>query len=824
MDQSETDNAGRPKLNRPRPTIGFMVDSLAVHESVLWHGVLDAVRAHDADLIGFQGNLLEIPDGFMAQGNVIYQLASAENVDGLVFSSATMAHWISLGGMQRFAERYHPLPRVSLGLPLKGIPSLTVDNYQGMRQVISHLIDAHGCRRIAYISGPQDHPESKSRYQAYVDTLAEVGLPVDPALVSPPTTWVESTGRQAMRVLLDERGLQPGVGFDAVAASNDMTALGVLIELQARGFHVPEDIAVTGFDGHGKGEFSAPSLTSVRQPFYEQGWAAVEAILAQLRGEEVPLERNMPTKLVIRQSCGCPDPIVVQGAVGSIPQPGTTRGESLAASLRAASEQIQAEMIRAARSTFEGLDPVWINQLLIAFSDDVLGESINAFGSALDEAMRQTMLRKREVRSWQNVLSEHRRQILPLLSEPEHRHRAEDLWQQARVIVAEATNRFRGLQESLARQQADILHGIGDTLVTTFDLTESMEALTRGLPQLGLPGCYLALYDYPDQPASGANLIFAYDEQGPIDVPRGGLPVPSLQLIPHRLRTGDRRLSAVIVPLYFREQQFGYILFEAGSSDAAIYESLRIQISTMLQGAQLMQQVQQHTSQLDIIVTETLATSEQMRGTIAETSRQAQAVANTAQQSVDVSKAGQDAIAATLAGMEKIQGQVADIAQSILALSERTQQIGEIISAVEEIANQSRLLALNASIEAARAGDEGLGFAVVAREMRQLAGQSQAATARVSSILNEIQRAANNAVMVTEEGSKGAQSGMELAQQAGASIRDLAAVIEEAARVAIQIAASTRQQTNAMNQLVLAMKSIKQASAQTQASISEAGY
>jgi methyl-accepting chemotaxis protein len=133
------------------------------------------------------------------------------------------------------------------------------------------------------------------------------------------------------------------------------------------------------------------------------------------------------------------------------------------------------------------------------------------------------------------------------------------------------------------------------------------------------------------------------------------------------------------------------------------------------------------------------------------------------------------------------------------------------------------MLALNASIEAARAGDEGLGFAVVAREMRQLARQSREATTKVSDILNEIQRAANTAVMVTEEGSKGAQQGMELADRAGEAIRDLAAIIEEAAQIALQIAASTHQQTNAMDQLVVAMKSIKEASTQTSTSFTEAG-
>jgi methyl-accepting chemotaxis protein len=112
---------------------------------------------------------------------------------------------------------------------------------------------------------------------------------------------------------------------------------------------------------------------------------------------------------------------------------------------------------------------------------------------------------------------------------------------------------------------------------------------------------------------------------------------------------------------------------------------------------------------------------------------------------------------------------------------------------------------------------------VVAREMRHLAGLSREATTKVSDILNEIQRAANTAVMVTEEGSKGAQQGMQLADRAGEAIRELAAIIEEASRVAIQIAASTHQQTNAMDQLVVAMKSIKEASVQTSSSFKEAG-
>ena len=220
----------------------------------------------------------------------------------------------------------------------------------------------------------------------------------------------------------------------------------------------------------------------------------------------------------------------------------------------------------------------------------------------------------------------------------------------------------------------------------------------------------------------------------------------------------------------------------------------------------------------DAAVTQTMATAEEVRTTVQQTANRAQAVAQSSQQSLAVSRAGEAAVVDAVNGMLLLRERVESIAENILMLSERTQQIGEIIGTVNDIADQSKMLALNASIEAARAGQEGKGFAVVAMEVRQLAEQSRSATARVRDILNEIQQATNTAVMVTEEGSKGADRGVELVERAGEAIRDLAATIEEAAQSAAQIAASTQQQTNGMEQLTVAMASIQHATAQTVAS------
>ena len=237
---------------------------------------------------------------------------------------------------------------------------------------------------------------------------------------------------------------------------------------------------------------------------------------------------------------------------------------------------------------------------------------------------------------------------------------------------------------------------------------------------------------------------------------------------------------------------------------------VQIQAATVQQTAAATEQ--------DASVTQTVATVEEVRATVQQTATRAQTVATASQSSVLVSRNGEQAVIDTLQGMETLRQRVHDIAENILMLSERTQQIGEIIDTVNALAEQSKLLALNASIEAARAGEEGKGFAVVAMEVRQLAEQSREATSHVRHILSEIQQATNAAVMVTEEGSKGAESGMKMAQNAGESIRNLATTIEEAAQAAMQIAASTNQQINGMDQLAAAMTQIQQAATQTAAS------
>jgi len=213
-------------------------------------------------------------------------------------------------------------------------------------------------------------------------------------------------------------------------------------------------------------------------------------------------------------------------------------------------------------------------------------------------------------------------------------------------------------------------------------------------------------------------------------------------------------------------------------------------------------------------VSETTTTVEEVKQTSQVSSQKAKYVSESAQKAAQVSQAGKKAVEETIEGMSRIREQMESIAESILRLSEQSQAIGEIIAAVNDLAEQSNLLAVNAAIEAAKAGEQGKGFAVVAQEVKSLAEQSKQGTAQVRTILNDIQKATSAAVMATEQGSKAVAAGVKQSADAGESIRMLAESIAEAAQAAAQIAASSQQQLVGMDQVALAMDNIKQASVQ----------
>ncbi|MBM3892169.1 MAG: chemotaxis protein, partial [Verrucomicrobia bacterium] len=204
---------------------------------------------------------------------------------------------------------------------------------------------------------------------------------------------------------------------------------------------------------------------------------------------------------------------------------------------------------------------------------------------------------------------------------------------------------------------------------------------------------------------------------------------------------------------------------------------------------------------------------EEVRQTAQVASQKAKHVADSAENAARVSQAGRKATEDTREEINRIRSHMEAIAESMVRFSEQSRAIADIIASVEDLAQQSNLLAVNAAIEAAKAGEQGKGFAVVAQEVKSLADQSKQATTHVRAILGDIQKATAAAAMATEQGSKAVEVGVKQAAQAGESIVALSESVSVAAGTAVQIAASSQQQLTGMDQVAKTMGDIKQTTA-----------
>ncbi len=220
-------------------------------------------------------------------------------------------------------------------------------------------------------------------------------------------------------------------------------------------------------------------------------------------------------------------------------------------------------------------------------------------------------------------------------------------------------------------------------------------------------------------------------------------------------------------------------------------------------------------------INEITASLEEIEKSSTQTMDKAKSLGEVAERTRERGQLGLEAVEQSIAGMKTVREKVQTIAQTILELSHQTQQVGEITAVVNTLAQQSKMLALNASIEAAKAGEAGKGFAVVAAEVKNLAEQSEQSTTQVQKILEDIRHATEKAVMATEEGTKGVDHGTVLVEQTGEIVRDLSDVIHDATIASQQIEAAIRQEGVGIEQITAGMNEINHVTSSFVSSVKE---
>lgn len=516
--------------------------------------------------------------------NLFYPLF-ARQINGLVCGIGPSSDTMSKADFTQLVNR-SPLPKVSL-IQVENVPQIRFDDYQGMYEALLHLLTVHGLRRIFYVRGPENNPVAKERYQAYQDLMMEYGY-FDPELVSPPLNWNPKLEEFTVERLLGN--LQPGRNIDAIAAVNDMWALEFIKKLSEKGVRIPDELAVFGINDTFHGKNCNIPLTSVAYPFYEQGYQGMQQLFEIIQGKPGS-DLFLHTKLVIRRSCGCPDPeiaAIIRDDTAPEMQPDY------------ALQPLDQERLKARiMQCFQPDPPQWlpqqIDEMIQALRLDLNQQATGHFLNTLNGVLKKDFnIGKTRWSAWENALSVFRLELESGL-EPRQWMEGDRLFLQARQLLDKVIR--RSLEDQIINKLdlTRLVNQLQAEMSRILSHGELVNLLAEYLPKIGFASFYLVVYADPQPYVSTqeapkySKLIMGFNPDGRLNVGNDGLLFLTEQFLPEGLLNQDKRYTLFASPLFVCENQFGYLIAELAPEAYSFYKVLSNQIEYCLWGINLFQ-------------------------------------------------------------------------------------------------------------------------------------------------------------------------------------------------------------------------------------------
>lgn len=564
------------KYSIKRPTIAFFISDLeGAYPDTLCRIAIEMSKQYNFNLVICPGKSLQSSHGYEYQFNVGYEFISKDNVDAVVIATGTIGKEISKEALSKFCFSYKPLKIVSVNESIEGIPSLTLDNYTGFKKGLNHIIKEHGRRKIAFIRGPEQNSEAQLRYSVYLEALLENDIPFDENLVFL-GNYTAVSGTSAVNAFLDERKIL----FDALVASNDNMALSAMRELKARNLRVPEDVSVMGYDNTDESRQSSPSLTTVCQPYDGLVKNAFIMALQLIKGEDV-INMHLACKLFIRESCGC-SPLLKhnyrQDAISALSF-SSYNTEYIIDTLANSLSDTAFNLATAKQFFFEFIECTHENNLTAV--------NIESLYKLFKSALYLDKLTGNDLEQTRDVISKLHEKIRQLPFYNENFIIYENFFATLNVIITDYVMKSNYNKWSVLHD--DILHlkQTLNTMVVDLNDTETMlDSIVPSLASLGINRCFIYLYnhevihrkDYDWHNPRKLSLALAFDKDRSIKVNRSEKWVSWDNIFRNEL-IPDSQCVLLINPLFFMEEQLGFIICDFDKDDKYLFESLVVEIS-----------------------------------------------------------------------------------------------------------------------------------------------------------------------------------------------------------------------------------------------------
>lgn len=523
---------------------------------------------------GVVGNDREDPS---CARNFLFELLQPGDFDGILVLSGSLGNHVGVSGLDEWLKRYRGVPMVSVGIELASCHNVIADGAPGMKDVLSHLIQQHNHRRIAFIRGPVTSFEAEERFAAYREVLGRFGIAEDPRLILQ-GNWLRESGALAVRELFDERGMAIDA-VSAIACANDYMALGAMDALRERGISVPSKVAVTGFDDGEVGKCAVPPLTTVQQPTETMGREGMRRLLAVMDGDAQTRLTRLPTTMVTRRSCGCSKTSILLNK-HSNPRP----GRSLEAAVLERRALIFAELSRSARGSLVGAGVRWEERLVTALLADLRNESGDSFLSALDQLLAGLQRAGADVTQLQPVLGTLRRAIHDCAPRGhEAIDRVNDLVDAARELVGEWLVRGETLRRMEVVEFSRALSRVSGILLQQSDGTQQRASFEQGLRRLGFSALSLGIFEELGRASEQCRCLAAFEPSGRLDIQSH---FRSSDFSAPGVFAQERRPLLVQALVYEREPT-GLLTVPLGHYHTSLYEQMRETFALGLRGFRL---------------------------------------------------------------------------------------------------------------------------------------------------------------------------------------------------------------------------------------------
>lgn len=576
-------------------TIGFLIDHTeSQYQFGILQGVIDFAQHRNINLICFEGGLLN-PDAdgnFKCERNILYGLATKKRLDGLIILSDSLGTHLDDDALFQFRESFHSLPVVFVGRSHPKVPSIIIDSFYGMREMVLHLIEKHKYRSFGFIKGLSGSYHAEMRYSAFVEVLSEHEIPIDEDLIYD-GDFLDNSGILAVRHILNTKKMP-----DVIVSCNDEMAVSAIRELDRHGFRVPEDIAVVGVDDIPKCATTRPPMTTVRQPLQREGWNAMSLLMNILDDsiseyKNLPLINTLDSRLIIRESCGC-------NIINDLPKTVTSsekRNEQIRVNT-VSLEQHRKQIVPLLQSiSYENHcknEDKMAEELVAAFLQAGQTRNADIFLNLWRDFLNSNLhLEVDEViicgllQQLRNCAYEY--SFPPLIGD--------HLFWAAMTMLEKRTLKFIRKTYNNAMREEFVLNQLRDQLDMRFGQEKILDVLYHNLVELGIKSAYMALYDHGEN-TNIARIVLAYSDGTRYPLPNDGLAFPSELLIPDSFFNTNERFSYIVEALNYGERQIGFLILDMSNHINSIHTGIRRIVNNIYRGIDLVDAIQYQQTEL----------------------------------------------------------------------------------------------------------------------------------------------------------------------------------------------------------------------------------